>query len=311
MPPGILYGVGPNSPVPPSGSQEIGLTVAGIAACPGTDEILSSFIEFIQRVARFEKTWQPPTENPDAIPTFGRGNLAWPRTDQIEAMRILPLIIKTEQMGWGSISPSANGDWSVSVTREIRHFRNVANIDGYWSQRSKPWESRAASSRSYAGEIVTPSFGSSSASGSSDVPIFIVHGTDTVRAEAVAYAVSNATGRKTIILREQPNLGRTLIEKFEQHAAEVSYAIILLTPDDKGGRANDLGSQPRGRQNVVFEMGYFYGLIGRANVSVLLSPGVEKPSDMDGIAYITLDDHGAWKEKLFRELKHVGIDTSA
>jgi predicted nucleotide-binding protein len=90
--------------------------------------------------------------------------------------------------------------------------------------------------------------------------------------------------------------------KFEQHAAEASYAIIILTPDDKGSRADEQDTRPRSRQNVVFETGYFYGQIGRANVSVLLSPGAERRSDMDGIAYITLDDTGAWKEALFREL---------
>lgn len=112
------------------------------------------------------------------------------------------------------------------------------------------------------------------------------------------------------MLREQPNLGRTLIEKFEQHAAEVPYAIIVLTADDKGSRADDTESRPRGRQNVIFEMGYFYGRIGRDHVSVLLQAGVEKPSDMDGIAYITFDDNGAWKTELFRELGHAGFDIS-
>jgi hypothetical protein len=141
-----------------------------------------------------------------------------------------------------------------------------------------------------------------------DKPIFIVHGSDTLRAESVAHTVSTATGRKTIILREEANLGQTLIEKFEKHAAEVSYAIIILTPDDKGSRAGDTDSRPRGRQNVIFEMGYFYGLIGRAKVSVLLYPGVEKPSDMDGIAYITFDDNRAWKTELLRELRHAGFD---
>ena len=139
-------------------------------------------------------------------------------------------------------------------------------------------------------------------------PIFIVHGSDTLRAESVARTVTTATGRETIILREQPNVGRTLMEKFEQHAAEVSYAIIVLTADDKGGRANEDNPQPRGRQNVIFEMGYFYGLIGRDYVSVLLQPGIEKPSDMDGIVYITYDDHGAWKTELFRELRNAGFD---
>jgi len=143
---------------------------------------------------------------------------------------------------------------------------------------------------------------------SHDAPIFIVHGSDTLRAESVAHAVTSATGRKTIILRDEPNSGRTLIEKFEQHAAEVSYAIIVLTADDKGSRADEAGTRPRGRQNVIFEMGYFYGLIGRDRVSVLRWPGVEKPSDMDGIAYITFDDDRAWKTELLRELEHAGFD---
>jgi predicted nucleotide-binding protein len=150
--------------------------------------------------------------------------------------------------------------------------------------------------------------GSHTAHASHDSPIFIVHGSDTLRAESVARTVSTATGRKAIILREQPNLGRTLMEKFEQHAAEVSYAVIVLTADDKGGRADETDTRPRGRQNVILEMGYFYALIGRDRVSVLLQPGVEKPSDMDGIAYIPLDDRGAWKSELFRELRHAGFN---
>lgn len=143
---------------------------------------------------------------------------------------------------------------------------------------------------------------------SQDAPIFIVHGSDTLRAESVAHTVTSATGRKTIILRDEPNLGRTLIEKFEQHAAEVSYAIIVLTPDDRGCRADETDARSRGRQNVIFEMGYFFGFIGRGNVSVLIRPGVEKPSDMDGIAYITFDDNRAWKSELLRELRHAGFD---
>jgi predicted nucleotide-binding protein len=139
-------------------------------------------------------------------------------------------------------------------------------------------------------------------------PIFIVHGSDTLRAESVAHTVGRATGRETIILRDQPSGGRTLIEKFEHHAAEVSYAIIVLTADDRGGRKDEDDTRPRGRQNVIFEMGYFYGLIGRDRVSVLLQPGVEEPSDMNGIVYIAFDDNGPWKTELFRELRHAGFN---
>jgi predicted nucleotide-binding protein len=144
---------------------------------------------------------------------------------------------------------------------------------------------------------------------SADAPIFIVHGSDTLRAESVARTVEQATGRRTIILREQASLGRTLIEKFEHNAARASYAVIVLTSDDEGSRKGEGNHRPRGRQNVIFEMGYFYGTLGRSRVSVLLAPGVEKPSDMDGIAYISLDNNGAWETQLFRELEHAHIRT--
>jgi predicted nucleotide-binding protein len=141
----------------------------------------------------------------------------------------------------------------------------------------------------------------------SGAPIFIVHGSDTLRAERVARTVNNATGRDTIILREQPNLGQTLLEKFEQHATSASYAVVVLTPDDEGGREGHGQHNLRARQNVIFEMGYFYGVLGRGRVSVLLYQGVEKPSDIDGIAYIDFDDSGAWKIELLRELEHAKI----
>jgi hypothetical protein len=152
---------------------------------------------------------------------------------------------------------------------------------------------------------VTPPPGTSRAK--PGAPIFIVHGSDTLRAERVARTVSEATGRQTIILREQASLGQTLIEKFEHHAASASYAIIVLTPDDEGGPKHQAAHNPRARQNVIFEMGYFYGIRGRSRVSALLHPGVERPSDIDGIAYINFDDNGAWKTELYRELEHADI----
>ncbi len=128
-------------------------------------------------------------------------------------------------------------------------------------------------------------------------------------AERVARTVKEATGRQTIILREQASLGRTLIEKFEHNAAKVSYAIVVLTPDDEGGRKDQGVYRPRGRQNVILEMGYFYGILGRSRVCVLVHPDVERPSDIDGIVYISFDDSGAWKTELFRELEHAQIHT--
>jgi len=92
------------------------------------------------------------------------------------------------------------------------------------------------------------------------------------------------------------------------HNAEAaSYAVVVLTADDEGGRRGAAEGKLRGRQNVVFEMGYFFGCLGRGRVSVLLDPDVEKPSDMDGVAYIPFDDEGAWKSVLFREMHAAGF----
>lgn len=130
--------------------------------------------------------------------------------------------------------------------------------------------------------------------------IFIVHGRDEAMRESVARTLEKA-GRQVVILHEQANKGRTLIEKFEQHAAETGFAVILLTGDDVGG-PSDTELQPRARQNVVFEIGFFYGLLGRDHVAVLYQHGVEKPSDIDGLVYIELDKAGAWKTALLQEL---------
>ena len=45
-------------------------------------------------------------------------------------------------------------------------------------------------------------------------------------------------GLDAIILHEQPNLGKTIIEKFSDHA-DVSFAVVLLSPDDMGYSQKD------------------------------------------------------------------------
>ncbi len=110
-----------------------------------------------------------------------------------------------------------------------------------------------------------------------------------------------------MILHEQANEGRTIIEKFEDHAAEAGYAVVLLTADDVGRAAAEADEHPRARQNVDFELGFFFGALGRRRVAMLYEEAVERPSDTDGIVRIALDDAGAWKLTLARELDAVGI----
>ena len=172
IPPGFLYGVGPNSPVPPGDTQEIGLTVAGIAACPNTNEILSVFVEFIQTAAVTEKAWVPPPDDPAMLPILTDADFA-ARTHTLPAagrghlLQLLFLIIKTERNGWAGLSANPEtGQWSVSLSRQIRDFANVRDIDDYWSRRHKPWESGHTASRpaALATATPTPSAGGSSRS---------------------------------------------------------------------------------------------------------------------------------------------------
>jgi predicted nucleotide-binding protein len=138
--------------------------------------------------------------------------------------------------------------------------------------------------------------------------VFVVHGHDEGALQGTARFLQTI-GLQTIILREQPDQGRTTIEKFEACAAEVGFAVVLLTPDDLGGAlaAPELAS--RARQNVIFELGYFVGSLGRGRACLLRKGNVEIPSDLFGVVY-TEFDHPAegWKVKLARELKAAGFE---
>ena len=95
--------------------------------------------------------------------------------------------------------------------------------------------------------------------------IFIVHGRDYLPKVTLARWLE-ANKLKPIILHEQTSSGATLIEKLEIHASKVQFAIIILTPDDVGRLKEPTSEQPCARQNVIFELGYFLGLLGREHV---------------------------------------------
>lgn len=136
--------------------------------------------------------------------------------------------------------------------------------------------------------------------------IFVVHGRD----EAVKQTIARYLEKlelHPIILHEQADKGRTIIQKFEDHSY-VGFAIVLLTPDDEGSLKGSGGLKPRARQNVILELGYFIGKLGRARVCALKSDCVEEPSDLHGVLYVPFDAGGAWRLTLARELKAAGIE---
>lgn len=137
--------------------------------------------------------------------------------------------------------------------------------------------------------------------------IFLVHGHDERALHETARFLERLK-QEVVILREQPNAGLTIVEKFESYA-DVGFAVILLTADDKGGpRESDVGSfQDRARENVIFELGYFIGRLGRNRVCALYHSNVEIPSDYSGVLYLPFDQHGAWQLQLAKELRAAGL----
>lgn len=140
--------------------------------------------------------------------------------------------------------------------------------------------------------------------------VFVVHGHDEEAKLAVTHFLERL-GLEPIILHEQTDEGRTVIEKFSDHAGEVRYAVVLLTPDDIGGAAsvgNIKKLQQRARQNVILELGFFMGTLGRKHVCALMRGDIEIPSDYAGVIYKSYDETGAWKLELAKEIKAAGID---
>ena len=138
--------------------------------------------------------------------------------------------------------------------------------------------------------------------------VFLVHG----HSEAILHEAARfleTLGLEPVVLREQPNQGRTIIEKFLDFS-DVAFAVVVLIPDDRGGAADVAyeNQLKRARQNVIFELGFFIGKLGRGRVCALFQDGVEIPSDYTGVAFIPLDSSGGWRLAVAKELKASGLE---
>lgn len=138
--------------------------------------------------------------------------------------------------------------------------------------------------------------------------VFVIHGKDENIKNEVKILLAEV-GLEPVILAEQASKGLTIIEKFERHA-DVAFAVALLTPDDRGSESSETEQMFRARQNVVFELGFFLGKLGRERVCALTKGTVEIPSDYSGVVYIDLAQSD-WKYELVRELRKAGLDADA
>lgn len=143
--------------------------------------------------------------------------------------------------------------------------------------------------------------------------IFIVHGHDNLAISEVKEFLRKLKFNP-IVLREQANEGRTIIEKLIDRTQpnEIGYGIVLYTPCDKGYAAgHEADIKARARQNVVFEHGLLMGCLGRNRVHALVKGEIETPGDLGGIIYTTMDNKGAWGMGIVRELKALGYEVDA
>ena len=146
-----------------------------------------------------------------------------------------------------------------------------------------------------------------------NVRSFIVHGHDHQSLyELKDYLQNTLLLDAPIVLQQIPSVGRTIIEKLESEAELIDLVFVLLTPDDKVADPSDSEAEKRrARQNVILEMGFFWGKLGRKSGRILLlhRGPVDLPSDIAGIEYIDIT-HGILSagEKIRSELRAVGVN---
>jgi predicted nucleotide-binding protein len=138
--------------------------------------------------------------------------------------------------------------------------------------------------------------------------VFVVHGEDDEAENSVATFIEKL-GLKAVILHEQTNAVKTIIEKFERNEAISEYAVVILTSDDTDVSKKD--AMFRERQNVMFALGYFLGALGCKKVSVLAKEGLEIQNDFLGVECISFDPRGDWQLSLARDMKSAGVSFDA
>jgi predicted nucleotide-binding protein len=280
-----------------------------------------------------------------------------------EAERVCTLALSELTPILDSLSDSTGAGSLQAKQREVHHLQSQCT-EKYWQQAEKPPTlPMAGDERALSEGIVTPlhiafkaqiawrlSFFSTAerlvavsqyvakyverhqtplpSSGFGDAKaIFLIHGQNDVMKENVAAAIESVCKLRPTILHEQPDGGKTIIEKLEHYSAQVYFAVALLTADDRGGAEKKLPPglsrkqammltksgrlrtelRPRARQNVILELGYFWGKLGRERVVILYEDGVELPSDALGILYKPLDAKGEWRTALAKELTSAGV----
>jgi len=143
--------------------------------------------------------------------------------------------------------------------------------------------------------------------GSLNSNIFIIHGHDAFNKLKLEKLLSKEFNLNPIILEDTPHGGKTIIEKFESEAKKTSFAFAIMTPDDN--IKSDGNEYTQSRPNVIFELGWFYGRLGRNKVCILIKKGTNIHSDLNGIGRIDfIESIDEKKLEIRKELVNAGIN---
>ena len=271
-----------------------------------------------------------PAATPPTVPPATGILLLRKLIEKAAELRALPNLQSSDEEAWrniardylvrtfGSHSPNVNsvlhasGDGGIYMGMDDREFKDHmrSGFDNKVKLLNMCIEQLETDIALQGPLAATPSPGQQLAEPEDLSRVFVVHGHDHGAKEAVARFLEKL-GLEPVILHEKPNAGRTVIEKFSDHA-DVHFAVVLLTGDDEG-RARGTTAEPRlrARQNVILELGYFLGRLGRSRVCALYEANVEVPSDYSGVLFVELNSTDRWRFDLVRELLAAGFRVDA
>ena len=118
---------------------------------------------------------------------------------------------------------------------------------------------------------------------------YAIHGHDELNTRRLTQLLQGHFNLNPIAMLSKPGMSRPLIEKFEEEAQNCSFAFGLFTPDDEIVNAPNRYMQAR--PNVIYEVGWFIGRLGKHRVTLLLKHGTNIHSDLDGVSRIPFSDN--------------------
>jgi predicted nucleotide-binding protein len=140
--------------------------------------------------------------------------------------------------------------------------------------------------------------------------IIVVCGADDEMKQALTEALTKLS-LIPLVMCEEPSQGKKIVENFNRDYADVTFAVVLLSPDDFAYAKNEAATKRklRPQQDVVFELGFLLGKLGKGNVLIFFREcqNFEIPTDFEGIKVTAFDDRDSWKLALIREVSNCGL----